>query len=284
VVKRAVFLKQSLGARPSWSLAVVIFIALWSAHVASAARLISLAPHLTEMVFDLGMGAQLVGVSRYSDFPAAASRLPRVGDAFQLNVERIINLAPDRILAWQGGAPRTLSKLEALGFLVHRQEIKGLSSIGQGYRRLGDALGQGPRGALIEAEFTASLNQLRVRYAPRSTPRVFLQIAENQLFTVSDRHYMGEAVSVCGGENVFSDAVSEVPVVTLESVLSEQPDVIVFVTNQKGRLPWQAKWQTFLPDATIQRVESDLLSRPSRRILSGITALCRAIHLEAESG
>jgi len=80
------------------------------------------------MVFDLGMGAQLVGVSRYSDFPAAASRLPRVGDAFQLNVERIINLAPDRILAWQGGAPRTLSKLEALGFLVHRQEIKGLSS------------------------------------------------------------------------------------------------------------------------------------------------------------
>lgn len=236
------------------------------------------------MVYDLGVGAQLVGVSRYSDFPAAASRLPRVGDAFQLNVERIINLAPDRILAWQGGAPRTLSKLEALGFLVQRQEIKGLSSIGEGYRRLGDALGQGPQGALIEAEFTASLNQLRARYATRSTPRVFLQIAENQLFTVSDRHYMGEAVSVCGGNNLFSEAVSEVPVVTLESVLSGQPDVIVFVTNQKGPLPWQVKWQTFLPDATIQRVEADLLSRPSRRILSGITALCQAIHLEAESG
>lgn len=236
------------------------------------------------MVYDLGVGAQLVGVSRYSDFPAAASRLPRVGDAFQLNVERIINLAPDRILAWQGGAPRTLSKLEALGFLVQRQEIKGLSSIGEGYRRLGDALGQGPQGALIEAEFTASLNQLRARYATRSTPRVFLQIAENQLFTVSDRHYMGEAVSVCGGDNLFSEAVSEVPVVTLESVLSGQPEVIVFVTNQKGPLPWQVKWQTFLPDATIQRVEADLLSRPSRRILSGITALCQAIHLEAESG
>ena len=277
-------MKSSSGSKPSWTLAVFVFIALWSAQVSSAERLISLAPHLTEMVYDLGVGAQLVGVSRYSDFPAAASRLPRVGDAFQLNVERIINLAPDRILAWQGGAPRTLSKLEALGFLVQRQEIKGLSSIGEGYRRLGDALGQGPQGALIEAEFTASLNQLRARYATRSTPRVFLQIAENQLFTVSDRHYMGQAVSVCGGDNLFSEAVSEVPVVTLESVLSGQPEVIVFVTNQKGPLPWQIKWQTFLPDATIQRVEADLLSRPSRRILSGITALCQAIHLEAESG
>ena len=277
-------MKSSSGSKPSWTLAVFVFIALWSAQVSSAERLISLAPHLTEMVYDLGVGAQLVGVSRYSDFPAAASRLPRVGDAFQLNVERIINLAPDRILAWQGGAPRTLSKLEALGFLVQRQEIKGLSSIGEGYRRLGDALGQGPQGALIEAEFMASLNQLRARYATRSTPRVFLQIAENQLFTVSDRHYMGEAVTVCGGDNLFSEAVSEVPVVTLESVLSGQPDVIVFVTNQKGPLPWQVKWQTFLPDATIQRVEADLLSRPSRRILSGITALCQAIHLEAESG
>ena len=277
-------MKSSSGSKPSWTLAVVVFIALWSAQVSSAERLISLAPHLTEMVYDLGIGVQLVGVSRYSDFPAAASRLPRVGDAFQLNVERIINLAPDRILAWQGGAPRTLSKLEALGFLVQRQEIKGLSSIGEGYRRLGDALGQGPQGALIEAEFTASLNQLRARYATRSTPRVFLQIAENQLFTVSDRHYMGQAVSVCGGDNLFSEAVSEVPVVTLESVLSGQPEVIVFVTNQKGPLPWQVKWQTFLPDATIQRVEADLLSRPSRRILSGITSLCQAIHLEAESG
>lgn len=243
-----------------------------------------MAPHLTEMVFDLGMGAQLVGVSRYSDFPAAAARLPRVGDAFQLNVELIINLAPDRILAWQGGAPRTLSKLEALGFLVQRQEIAGLQSIGQGYRVLGAALGQSSRGALIEAEFTASLNQLRQRYAARSTPRVFLQIAENQLFTVSDRHYMGQAISVCGGNNLFSEAASEVPVVTLESVLSGQPEVIVFVTNQKGPLPWQAKWQAFLPETKMHRIEADLLSRPSRRILSGITALCRAIHLEGQSG
>ena len=275
---------QSSRSKQSWSFAIVVLLALWSVQAASDERLISLAPHLTEMIYDLGLGQQLVGVSRYSDFPADASDLPRVGDAFQLNVERIINLAPDRILAWQGGAPRTLSKLEALGFLVQRQEIKGLKSIGQAYRTLGDALGQGARGALIEAEFTASLNQLRARYAPRPSPRVFLQIAENQLFTVSDHHYMGEAVSVCGGDNLFSDAVSEVPVVTLESVLSGQPDVIVFVTNQTGVLPWQAKWQTFLPEATIQRVESDLLSRPARRILSGITALCRAIHLEAESG
>jgi ABC-type hemin transport system substrate-binding protein len=284
VAKREVFLKQSSESKQSWRLAVVVLIALWPAQASSAERLISLAPHLTEMVYDLGMGEHLVGVSRYSDFPAAASRLPRVGDAFQLNVERIINLAPDRILAWQGGAPRTLSKLEALGFLVQRQEIKGLSGIGLGYRRLGDALGQGPRGALIEAEFTASLNQLRARYTPRSAPRVFLQIAENQLFTVSDRHYMGEAVSVCGGDNLFSDAVSEVPVVTLESVLSRRPEIIVLVTNQKGPLPWQAKWQAFLPDATIRRIEPDLISRPSRRILLGITALCQAIHLEAESG
>ena len=243
-----------------------------------------MAPHLTEMVYDLGIGVQLVGVSRYSDFPAAAARLPRVGDALQLNVELIINLAPDRILAWQGGAPKTLNKLQRLGYLVQRQEIKGLSSIGKGYRELGDALGQGPRGALIEAEFAASLNQLRARYAGESTPRVFLQIAENQLFTVSAQHYMGEAISVCGGDNLFFDAASEVPVVTLESVLSGQPEVIVFVTNRKGPLPWQAKWQAFLPDVAIQRVEADLLSRPSRRILSGITALCRAIHLEAESG
>ena len=184
--------------------------------------------------------------------------LPRVGDAFQLNVERIINLAPDRILAWQGGAPKDAEQARStrlLGAAPGNQRPE--AALVKPIATLGDALGQGPRGALIEAEFTASLNQLRARYAPRPTPRVFLQIAENQLFTVSDHHYMGEAVSVCGGDNLFSDAVSEVPVVTLESVLSGQPDVIVFVTNQTGALPWQAKWQTFLPEATIQRVESD---------------------------
>jgi ABC-type hemin transport system substrate-binding protein len=257
---------------------------LWCAQASSAERLVSLAPHLTEMVFDLGAGGQLVGVSRYSNFPTAAAQLPRVGDAFQLNVELIINLAPDRILAWQGGAPRTVSKLEALGFLVQRQDISGLSSIGHAYRALGNALGQGARGAAIESSFNASLGRLRQQYAGQSTPRVFLQIAENQLFTVSDRHYMGQAVSVCGGDNLFSEAASEVPVVTLESVLSGQPDVIVFVTNQKGPLPWQVKWEAFLPEVKVQRVAADLLSRPARRILLGITALCRAIHLEGDLG
>ena len=118
-------------------------------------RIATLSPHLTEMVFDLGRGQQLVGVSRFSDHPPAALELPIIGDALQINLELIIELNPDQILTWQGGSPRSVTKLEEMGYSVFKHDLQGLESIGAGYRALGGLIGAEPEGDRISQEMEA---------------------------------------------------------------------------------------------------------------------------------
>ena len=123
-------------------------------------RIITLSPHLTEMVFDLGLGASLVGVSRFSNLPPSAQSLPRVGDAFQLNVEAIVALNPTLILAWQGGVPRAVRTLRSMGIPVALIGTEGLSAIGDSYRRLGAVLDKAEVAEVIAGRFEWQLKEL----------------------------------------------------------------------------------------------------------------------------
>jgi len=270
--KRAFFLGH-------WSISLLLGFGLNFSVAFGNERIVTLSPHLTEMIFDLNRGHQLVGVSRYSDYPPAALDLPIVGDALQINLELIIELEPDQILTWQGGSPRSVSKLEEMGYAVFRHELQGLESIGAGYRLLGRLIGAAPEGEYVAKEFEEGIAQLRSRFGTLPAKKVFLQIASDQLFTVSDAHYMGQAIEICGAENVFKAMPVEVAVVSLESVILTDPDVVVIVSENFGASKWRDRWRGYVPRAQLRGMNADLLSRPARRIIKGIEQLCGVIHL-----
>ena len=112
-----------------------------------AQRIISLSPHLTEILFELGAGDLIVGTVSFSDYPIAARSIPRIGDAFSVNVESVVELAPDLIVAWQtGGANRALKKLRSLGYPIYINEAPSLESIASTVRQLARLLGDEIKG------------------------------------------------------------------------------------------------------------------------------------------
>ena len=245
-------------------------------------KIISLAPHLTEILFSVGVGHKVVGTVRFSDYPSEASSIPVLGDAFAINLEFILSLDPDLILAWYtGGASTTVSKLRKLGIPVFIDNAPDLASIGTSLRKIGLLVGQRERGELLEQQFSTRLNSFRESNdGPKK--KVFFQISDQQLFTVNDTHLIGQAISTCGGTNIFGSSDIPVPIVSTESVLIANPDIIIISKSSTDTgLPWLEKWETIEGyREKISFIDAELISRPSMRILMGIERLCQIISLE----
>jgi len=201
---------------------------------APATRIVSLAPHATELLFAAGAGARVVGVSAYSNFPAEASRLPSVGDAMRADLERIIALKPDLIVGWKSGNnPAQLERLRALGLPVFDSEPRRFDDIASALERLGTLAGS-DEGRIAAARFRDALQQLRERYAARTPVTVFYQIWPSPLMTLNDAHIVSEAIRLCGGINLFGALAPLVPTVSREAVLKANPQAI-FVSDEDAR-------------------------------------------------
>lgn len=245
---------------------------------APAKRVVSLAPHLTEILFALGVGDRIVGTARYSDYPEAATRIPRVGDAFSVNVESLIALSPDIVFAWYtGGANRALEKIGALGVPIYYNEAPRLDDIGDSVRRMARLVGRSDTGEALAAAFEREL--LDMRRESEDPVIVFFQISDQNLYTVNGDHLIGQAIRLCGGENLFADARAPVPLVSKEAVLAGDPDLIV-ITRVPGSPPssWVAEWQKFDTLAgKVRTIDPNLISRPGLRMTEGIEAMCKLI-------
>jgi len=241
-----------------------------------AQRIISLSPHLTEILFELGAGDLIVGTVSFSDYPIAARSIPRIGDAFSVNVESVVELAPDLIVAWQtGGANRALKKLRSLGYPIYINEAPSLESIASTVRQLARLLGDEIKGEQLAEAFLARLAQLR---QAKSSELVFFQISDENLYTVNSTHLIGQALALCGGANIFADVSTQVPLVSQESVLSANPKIIFYTLNP-GENPghWAERWATMLSETRLIPIDPNLISRPSLRMLDGVELICSSI-------
>ncbi len=251
-----------------------------------AGRIITLAPNLTELVYSAGAGNRLVGVVEYSDYPDAALQLPRIGDAFRLDHEAIIELDPDLILAWQSGTPQeVIDRLELLGFRVVIFETGTLDGVADSLRLIGRLADTGASAEAAAASFEVSLGKIREESAGRAPVRVFYQISAHPLFTISRRHIIGEAIELCGGSNVFGDLAGLSPSISLEAVIDAAPEAIIAgksasedVSVEKGLNIWR-QWASIpaVHDGNLFFVDADLLHRSSVRILGGVRELCARI-------
>ncbi len=245
---------------------------------APAKRVVSLAPHLTETLFALGVGDQIVGTVRYADFPAAAQQIPRFGDAFSVNVESVIGARPDIVFAWQtGGTMRSVNRIADLGVPVYINEAPTPAAIARSIEALSVLVGVPDRGAALAAQYRDTLASLR-RKSERPVP-VFFQISDERLYTVNDRHLIGQSISWCGGRNVFADLAIPVPLVSEESVVAARPRLIV-LTRVPGSEPssWFRRWQDHSAlSARVVGIDPNLISRPGIRMVDGIAAMCELI-------
>ncbi len=249
--------------------------------VRPAEIIVSLAPHLTEILFSLGVGDRIKGTSRFSDYPAAALEIPVVGDAFTVSVEAVVALKPDIIFAWStGGANRSLERLSQLGYAIYTNEARTLEGIGRTVNAIAQLVGRPSRGSQLRREVEARLNLLRETYKALPSVSIFFQISDESLYSINGDHLISQGIAVCNGRNIFSSGNISVPLVSKESVLDLNPDIIVISKPEDGpESIWKDRWGQYPGFAKKLRwIDPGLISRPSLRMLDGIEQLCELIH------
>lgn len=249
-----------------------------------AQRIVSLAPSLTELLYAAGAGAQVVGVSEYSDFPPAARTLPIVGRYDLLDMETIVALAPDLIVAWRSGNPRSaVQSLIDLGFNVYVAEPTTIASIADHIERFATLAGTQAAGLAAAEHFREALALLDNTYRNREQVRVFYQVWNEPLISVGGNELINDIIRLCGGSNIFDD-LGLAPKVSEEAVLLRDPAVIIASGMDASRPAWLDDWLRWpqlqaVANGHLYFVPPDLVQRHSLRVLSGTEQTCQ--HIEA---
>ena len=247
-----------------------------------ARRIITLAPHTMELVHAAGGLGNIVGRGSYSTYPPVARAIPVVGDHKQIDIEHVLALKPELVVAWRYGVPqRQIDQLRRRGIAVFISDPRKLDDIADSIVRLGKLLGHEQRAQQQAGEFRRKLAALSARFSQRPKLRVFYQVSERPLYTLNDRHLVGEAIRLCGGTNIFGGLPSIAPQVGIEAVLAANPQVIVSNNVDPGGRGL-AFWRSYpVVDAVrrgkLFRLNPDLLDRPGPRMADGVQALCEAM-------
>lgn len=250
---------------------------------APATRVVSLAPDMAELLFDIDAGQVLVGTVQYSDFPAGAKRVPRLGDAFHVDVEKLVALKPDLVLAWEGGTPQALiDRLRSLGLPVLALGTHDLTDVAANIETLGAATDHRDSAARVAGDFRAHLASLKERYAGAKPIRAFYEISAQPLFTVGGAQSISRLLQVCGAENIFADLSELAPAVSLEAVLGRDPQVIVTGDGEGDAAERFKDWQNYPKLAATQAgnfitVNDDWISRSTPRLLDAGDQLCASL-------
>jgi iron complex transport system substrate-binding protein len=248
-----------------------------------AQRVISLAPHVTEMLFAAGGGSHVVGVVAYSDFPEAAKKIPQIGSNREVDLERIMALKPDLIVVWRhGSSERQIDMVRKLGVPLFHSEPQKLEDIPESVARLGQLMGTEQVAGPAAAELRQQLASLRGRYASRPVVRAFYQVWDKPLYTLNGKHIVSDALRLCGGENIFARLPVTAPVVSVEGVLQENPEAI-FATAEKnyGGVSMWRPYGTLLAvrNDNLFTIDGNLLNRSGPRMIAGAAMLCEKLEL-----
>jgi len=253
-------------------------------------RIVSLAPSITETLFALGLDREIVGVTDFCNYPEAALSKPKVGSFISLSAEKIVSLSPDLILATaDGNRKESVEQLVRLGLPVYtvspsnlNQTLRMISTIGR------------MTGREKEAHALVRKLQQRIRHVTTATehlprPKVFFQVGIDSLITVGRDTFLNELITLAGGVNISGEETVRYPRYSIERILTAAPDVVI-VTSMKGEGSFEqvkknwSRWSS-LPAVRTGRIylmETDLVFRPSPRIVDGLEELTRLIHPEAQ--
>ena len=250
-----------------------------------ARRVISLAPHVTEMLFAAGGGDRIVGTVNYSDYPPAAREIPRVGDNRLVDLERVLSLKPDLLVVWRhNAASRQMEQFRKLGVPVFYSEPHKLEDIPEAILRFGQLMGTTQQAQQSAAQLRTQLENLNARYRNRPLVRVFYQVWDKPLYTLNERHIISDAIRTCGGENIFAKLPLVAPSLNPEAVLRENPEAIVSGDRRDQSISGVELWKQYPSMLAVRRgnlfaLDGDLVNRSGPRIIAGAAQLCENLEL-----
>jgi iron complex transport system substrate-binding protein len=249
---------------------------------APAERIVSLAPHATELLFAVGAGDRIVGVMSDSDFPPAAKRIPIVGNVNALDLEYILSLRPDLIVTWPYTTPAQVGLLRAQGIAVFTTDPRTIEGIALDLERLGSLVGRSDVANETARRLRARLAALAERAAGKRLVRIFYQVSGVPLYTVGGQHLISQALTLCGAQNVFDSLALPAPEVGVEAVLAARPEAIVAGTAGAAAPAWLEEWRRWpeLPAVRADKlfvVDANLLHRSGPRFVEGVEQLCDVI-------
>jgi iron complex transport system substrate-binding protein len=242
-------------------------------------RIVSLAPHATELLFAAGAGARVVGVVAHSDWPREARALPRVGDANALDLERIVAFAPDLVVAWPYTMPAQLEALRARGATIFVSDPKTIAGIARDTEALGTLAGTSATALPAAAALRARDAALAAKYKGAPAISVFYEVWNDPLQTIGGRHLISQAIALCGGANVFDAQTLAAPTVSFEAVVAAAPEVIIAGSDDGRRPPWLDDWKRWRDIPAIRYgnlfvANGDLMHRSGPRFVDGVESLC----------
>ncbi|MBW1768796.1 MAG: cobalamin-binding protein [Deltaproteobacteria bacterium] len=253
-------------------------------------RIVSLAPNLTEILYFLGLGDRVAGVTRFSYYPPEAVLKPKVGSYINLNVEKIISLSPDLVIGTaDGNQPGVVDMLDQAGINVFIVNPRNIREVIGTIATLGRVCGLPEKADTLSRQLSKRVDRVLEMTRSRRMPLVFLQINVKPIMTVNKHTFHHDLIRLAGGINMAQDEPITYPRISLEEVISRKPEVIIISSMERGgrfekaRLEW-LKW-TLIPAVKSRRVhliDSDLIDRPSPRIIQGLEAMARLIHPEVK--
>ncbi|AEX20929.1 vitamin B12 ABC transporter substrate-binding protein BtuF [Vibrio sp. EJY3] len=243
-----------------------------------AQRVISLAPHATEIAYAAGLGDKLIAVSEMSDYPEQANKLEKVSNYQGIKLERIIALRPDLVIAWPSGNPaKELEKLAQFDVPIYYSTSSSLMDITNNIEQLSQYSENPQIGQKAADDFRTQLKVLKDKYNTEDKVRYFYQLSEKPIITVAGKNWPSEVFSFCGGENIFSSAGSPYPQVSIEQIITRQPDVIFTSRHAMSSDGMWSEWKNEVPalkDGHIWSLNADWINRPTPRTLNAITEVC----------
>lgn len=248
-----------------------------------AQRIVSLAPHITEMLFAAGIGDHVIGTVDYSDYPSQAQAIPRVGNYKLMDLERIVAMQPDLVVAWKSGNPQEqLGKLREMGLTLYLTEPQTLADIATTIERLGRLAGTRTVAQRAASDFMQEYARLKQQYADQARVRVFYQVWDRPLITINGEHMISAVIELCGGENIFAGMSSLAPRISEEAVLAQDPEVIIASGMSDERPEWLERWGKWPHLSAVKKqqlyfIPPDLIQRHTPRILQGAQLMCQQL-------
>ncbi|KPJ94351.1 MAG: ABC transporter substrate-binding protein [Gammaproteobacteria bacterium SG8_11] len=245
-----------------------------------AQRIISLAPHITELLYEIGAGEKIVGTVEYSDYPPDAKAIPRIGRHNALDLETVVMLKPDIVIAWQSGNPvHHVEKIMSLGIPVYFSEPVKLPDVADTLKRFGQLAGLAANAQQAQRQYIQRYQRLKQSNQHKSKVRVFYEIWNRPMMSINGKHIVNEVIELCGGDNVFKTLRPLTPTVDVEAVIKVDPEVIIASGVGEAPPPWLGEWDawpqiTAVKKRQVYHINPDYIHRQTSRILIGAERLC----------
>lgn len=267
-----------------WIVAITLLLSVnaWATTV-SPKRIIALAPHIVESLYEIGAGDNIVATVDYADYPAQALNIPRVGGYHGLQMEKILQLKPDLIIVWKNGnRQQDIEQLVRLGLPLAYSTTGSVADVAAIIEHLGEVTHKRENAKIVADKYRSKLASIRAENSGKAKIKAFYQLWSEPLRTINKNTFIHEMLNICGANNVFADVSTEYPQISLENVVVARPELIV-IPDEKSevkqpKIDWQP-WQMIpaVKNNAFIHVNADLIHRSTSRLLDGLADMCNKI-------